>query len=197
VGIFFLGWIATRWPGGLVEEAFSGHNDFVQLYAGARLIGSPGLYSPEANLRVQRELIGLQSPSVLYSRLPFYAFLLKPLTAAPYHRAYIIFQIVNIACLVGTIGFFARRQLEIGVLAAYSVPALAAVLVGQDLGLVIFFYAAFYWLSERGQEFTAGLALSLCSLNSTFFRSRPSLCCCVKNGASCVALFWGRLSSSR
>src|ERR687890_2584960 len=62
------------------QRIVTGQVDFAQLYAGATLVGTGELYSVDANNAAIKRLTGVTMEGVTYSRLPFYAFLLQPLT---------------------------------------------------------------------------------------------------------------------
>jgi hypothetical protein len=151
------------------HQTAAGFTDFLSFYVGARLIGSPEMYSREANLRLQDEFAGAHSDPLVYARPPFYALLLRPFAALPYHAAYVLFQIFNLGCALAAIWLFARRMGKIAILASMSLPLITMILQGQDVGIVAFLYAVFYRLSERGRGFAAGLSLSLCLIKFHFF----------------------------
>ena len=81
------------------ERILTGRNDFSQLYVGAKLSGSGQLYDRSANIEQFKQTIGVTMEGVLYSRLPFYAFLLRPLAALPYMVAFALFAALNLADL--------------------------------------------------------------------------------------------------
>ena len=165
----FVALVLALWPSESRRDGFAGHNDFAAFYVGAKLAGSSDLYSSEANARVLARFVGMRSKAVRYLRLPFYALLLKPLAALPYRAAYLIFQALSLAALVGAVGLLARGDTAVLLLACMSMPMAATLLFGQDVGLVALAYAAFYRLSQQGRGFPAGLALSLCLLKFHLF----------------------------
>lgn len=146
------------------ERFLAGANDFAQLYAGATLIGTPGLYSVEANERVHRETLGGVMPSVYYSRLPFYAWMLRPLAGLPYRTAYWTFQAMSVACLVWFLWTFVRDRFDLAVFAFLYPPLVFTPFNGQDVSIVLALAAAGYLLMERERPFTAGLVWSLCAI---------------------------------
>lgn len=146
------------------DRFLSAANDFAQLYAGATLIGTPGLYSPEANQQVHRETVGYVIPSVYYSRLPFYAWMLKPLARLPYSAAYWVFQTLSAACLVWFLWTFVRSRLDLAIFAFLYPPLVFTLLNGQDVTLVLALAAGGYLLMERQRPFAAGLMWSLCAI---------------------------------
>src|SRR5258708_1079552 len=126
-GVALLAITVSITPAFPVRDASAGLNDFAAFYESAVLSGTPELYSAEAHLRVQ-ERLGLQFDALLNLRLPFYGFLLKPLTALPYFKAYLLFQTASLCAILAWVVIFARRTPEVAVLASVSVP-FAAVLV--------------------------------------------------------------------
>jgi hypothetical protein len=91
------------------DRTIRGQNDFVALYVGAKLVGSPELYSRPANEAMIKSILGATMQSVTYTRPPFYAALLKPLSFLPYHAAYAIFCAV---CLASILWFVVRFSKE-------------------------------------------------------------------------------------
>src|SRR5579871_5403286 len=82
------------------DRALRGQNDFVQLYTGAKLVGTPGLYSRATNLATVKSTLGFTMETVVYTRPPFYATLLRPLALLPYRTAYTVFSLLTLASLL-------------------------------------------------------------------------------------------------
>ena len=80
-------------------EILHGINDFENLYAGARLIGTPGQYDPAAYRDLQLAAAGHTNPSWLFTRLPAFALLLRPLGWLPYRAAYGVWQALSVGAL--------------------------------------------------------------------------------------------------
>lgn len=165
------------WGRPLRERALAGENDFLQLYAGARLVGTPGLYQPEASYRIEREVTGGHNyyPGIYYIRLPWYAWALKPLGALPYHTAYVIFQTGAIAAVAIFLLLYARQFPRLLVLAAMSPVLLVIVANGQDVGLAVALAAFSVWRtgSSASGDFARGLGLSLCTIKPHLFLLFP------------------------
>lgn len=150
-------------------RALKGQNDFLGLYSGAKLAGTAELFSDEAYHKLQTATANIWLPSVLYSRPPFYALLLKPLAALPYRAAYSVFEGLNLAALAIFLLRFARRDLALWAVGGASVPVITAFVNGQDVLLVVLAAAASLAAARRGRPFLAGLLLALCSVKFHMF----------------------------
>jgi len=155
------------------ERIFTGRNDFSQLYVGANLSGTGQLYNRAANIELFKKTIGVTMEGVLYSRLPFYAFLLRPLTTLPYLIAFWLFAAINLAIFVWFLFRFRFLAPDLPVLGAYSLPLAAAFVNGQDTPMLVGILGlAFLWMT-RGRDFAAGLLLALCSIKFHMFLLLP------------------------
>lgn len=146
------------------DRALHGLNDFMQLYAGATLAGSPDLYDIAANQRVALNATGMSLEGVNYTRPPFYAAFLRPLAHLPYRTAYWLFELVNFAALIGFVAFFRREVPELVLFVSLSLPAVMALLNGQDITLVVLLTGAAILLMRKDRDVAAGILLSLCSI---------------------------------
>jgi hypothetical protein len=153
----------------LIRSAAVGQNDFVQLYIGAELVGTSGLYDKTANQQWQARLTGSTSEAVLYTRLPFYALLLRQFLFLPYNTAYLTFQVFNLSCMAAFVWFFSREFPLLPLLACLSVALICTVLNGQDTAILVLAYSGFYLLSSRGKTVWAGLILSACLIKPHLF----------------------------
>lgn len=154
----------TVWAYPVHERALSGANDYLQLYAGSKLVGTPQLYSPEAAMQIHREAVGQAYSGVYYSRPPFYAFLLKPLSWMPYRAAYYTFQLLSLAAFLVFAALRVRGHADMLFLVCTSVPVIVNFTSGQDVSLVLCFASLALWAEKKGHSFLAGLLLSLCSI---------------------------------
>ena len=100
------------------DRFLAGQNDFVQLYAGSELSGTPRLFEPEASKEVHKRVLGVWLESVYYSRPPFYALFLRPLGMLPYKAAYWTFQSLNILAFLAFLKIWAPRCRELPVFAS-------------------------------------------------------------------------------
>jgi alpha-1,2-mannosyltransferase len=156
--------LLAGWGYMVKDRALHGINDFMQLYAGATLIGSPGLYDIAANQRVAVQATGIALEGVNYTRPPFYAVLLRPLAHLPYRVAYAVFEIVSLAALLVFIGWFYREIPELVLFVGLSLPAIGDLLNGQDISLVVLCLGGALLLMRKDRDFAAGVLLSLCSI---------------------------------
>jgi hypothetical protein len=157
------------------ERALKGQNDFVQLYAGARLAGTPDLYSRAANLAVIKSVQGFTMQTVVYTRPPFYAALLRPLAALPYRVAYALFSLLTLGSILWFVIRFSKECPSLPFFAAISIPLLTALCNGQDTPLLLAILGGSILLTRRKMEFLAGLVLSLCAIKFHLFLFLPVL----------------------
>lgn len=103
-----------------------------------------------------------------YLRLPSYAEALRPLTALPYTPA----RMVWIACLIlaalGCVWLFPLERNRLAIALAFSFPLADALMVGQDISLVLLIVLAACRLYADGREFLAGLIVSLLCIKITW-----------------------------
>lgn len=160
------------WGRPMQDRALVGENDFLQLYAGARLVGTPDLYNPQASYDIEKQVTRNRDyyPGIYYTRLPWYALVLKPLASLPYRAAYVIFQLVAISAVLAFLLLYARKFPNLLILAAMSPVLLVTVANGQDVGLAVAI-AAFSLL--LASEFTAGLLLAICTIKFHLFLLLP------------------------
>src|SRR5690349_1547649 len=104
------------------DRMLKGQNDFVAFYAGAKLVGTPDLYSRAANLATIQETLGFSMVGTTYLRPPFYAVILKPLAALPYRTAYAIFLGSLLVSVLWFVFRFSRECRELPFFAALGVP---------------------------------------------------------------------------
>ncbi len=168
-GLACIGWIVSAQAPGLIRDTLHGRNDFLGLYVGAKLAGTGGLYDAEANRQEQLSAVGGTSRNLLFVRPPFYGFLLKPLTLLPYRAAYWTFQFLCLAGFAAFLFLFGRKFPALLFLASISVPLLMTIRVGEDGGLLVMAYSAFFLLSSKDRPLSAGLALSLCLIKPHLF----------------------------
>jgi hypothetical protein len=146
------------------ERAVHGLNDFMQLYAGATLVGTPELYDIAANQRVTLQATGVALEGVNYTRPPFYAAFLRPLAYLPYQTAYVAFELVSLTALIAFVAMFRCEVPELVLFVGLSLPAVMALLNGQDITLVVFLMGAALLAMRQDRDVAAGVLFSLCAI---------------------------------
>jgi len=147
--------------------ARSGRTDFLSFYAGAKLVGTPDLYSVDHVHAIQREL---SNPNEVraYTRLPFYAVLLWPLGRLPYGMAHSLWQLLNVLALGGFIWLWSPRIIMASVCCLFF-PIWISFVVGQDTPVLLLIIALGASLLRRDRSFAAGLVFSLCLIKFHLF----------------------------
>ncbi len=157
------------------DMAFHAKNDFVTFYAGAKLAGTPELYSKTANVEAIRGLVG-QDLGVMYIRAPFYAAILKPMAWLPFLTAYAVFSLLSLSAYVWFTARFTRECSALPFLSAISIPFLADLSAGQDASFMLAILgAAILLMRRKNRDFAAGLVLSLCAFKFHLFLFVPLL----------------------
>jgi hypothetical protein len=135
VAVFFDGLAALRMDPGVLDQALRGGNDFLALYAGARLGRTPGFYNPERVREAQIKSAGMVGESLLFTRLPYCALFLKPLGMLPYKTAYWVWQIASVAALAGFLALWKATPPKLTeAFACCLAPALVSCPInGQDV----------------------------------------------------------------
>ena len=146
----------------LLPGAWTGRNDFLSLYAGARLSGTSDLYSREAVRQVQFDAVGERFPSLRFSRLPYYGLLLKPLAPLPYRAAYVVWLAWGAAVLAGFAALWPGGRSR-WIMTCWFLPAFEALFNGQDAAHLVLWIAIAALLVRRDRPFWAGVALALCA----------------------------------
>lgn len=155
------------------DRFFPGQNDFLQLYAGAKLSGTPDLYSPVAARRIHRESAGVELVGVYYSRPPFYAAMLRPLAMLPYRAAYWTFEGLSFLAFAVFLILFVPQCKELVLFSSLCFPLLSNFLNGQDVTLVLLLAAGSILAIRGGHGFLGGLLLSLCAIKGHLFVLTP------------------------
>lgn len=148
---------------------FAGVNDFMGIYAGARLVGSPEQFDTDAYIREQVRATGWSAPSILYTRLPVFAVFVRPLGALEYLRAYAIWQALSLAALAAFIVAWptSRRGLLLCA-SCWSFPLFAAFSGGQDIAFLLLILAI-VWRLHCSRPILAGINLALLMLKFHLF----------------------------
>lgn len=150
-----------------------GQNDFIQLYAGAKLSTNQMPYSIPLTVAIQRAELGGVMKGVYFSRLPFYAVVLRPLAAFPYRVAYTLYQVLSIAACVAAVWLLSRTVREMFYLSAWSFAIADSILNGQDTLFLFLFTTIFFVLVKEKKDLLAGLILGLCAIKPHLFVLMP------------------------
>ena len=152
-----------------------GQNDFMGMYAGARLAFTGNMYDIHENFNVQHEAAGWENPNLLAVRLPFDALLMWPWNRLPYLQAQHLWEIA----IVLTVALFCclwPYDRKIAALACcWSFPLLTVFANGQDVALLLVVIALALRHMKRGSETAAGLVFSLCAVKFHLFLLVPLL----------------------
>lgn len=151
------------------ERALKGQNDFASFYVGGKLAATGDLYSREANQRAIQDVLGFPMVGTTFVRPPYYAVLLRPLSALPYRAAYLIFVLAIVASILAFVIYFSRECPSLPFYAAFGIPFIVPLCNGQDTPFLLIFIAATIILLRRNMDFAAGAVFALCSLKPHLF----------------------------
>ncbi len=171
-GILFLSlWFPSLslWNPASRPRILGGVNDFMGIYAGGRLAGTPEQFNAEAYIREQVRATGWAAPSILYTRPPAFAVLLRPLGRLDYPRAYVVWQTLSIAAFAGFLILWPAPDRALLLCAVcWSFPVLANFVSGQDIGFLALFLAI-AWRLGPSRPIVAGAVLGLATLKFHLF----------------------------
>lgn len=136
-------------------------NDGGTFYVGAKLLGTPKLYDIKANLDMQQTYTQEHNEGLIYVRPPYVAWLWKPLSMLPYWRAQTVWRVLCAFALVATIFLFPAPRRMTLIALAISLPAVHAIIFGQDLTILLLCIAVSLLLLQRKSDLWAGIVLSL------------------------------------
>jgi hypothetical protein len=72
--------------------------------------------------KVQAEVASVVSDSILYSRLPFYSVLLRPLAWLPYRTAYYTFEVISFLAVIFFVWMFLPGCRQLVFYVSLSIP---------------------------------------------------------------------------
>lgn len=151
-----------------------GVTDFISFYTGGRLIGTPDLYNPARMLEVQNQTAGWSSANRPFSRLPYFATLMWPLTRLAYLHAYYVWQTLSIGAAVLFAWLWPATGRRLAAIACcWSLPLFSAFAQGQDIAFVLAAIGGTLWFMRKGSPFAAGLVLALCAAKFHIFLLVP------------------------
>jgi Glycosyltransferase family 87 len=155
------------------ERVLKGQNDFVAFYTGAKLVGTPALYSRTANIATIKGILGFALDGTTFIRPPFYAAILKPLAAFSYPVAYGIFFLGTLSSALWFVIRFSKECAELPFFAALGIPVLTPLCNGQDTPFLLAALGASILLLRRNRDFWAGVVFSLCAIKFHLFLFVP------------------------
>lgn len=152
-------WTLTHLP----PDAICG-NDFPPLYAGGRLVGTPGLYSPAVNQRLMQQVVGCSTEAGLcFMRPPFVAAMVRPFARLALGPAMIAWGIASLAALMAFLWLWPAPRPLAAALVCWALPVSAVFTQGQDVMFLLVWIGVGATLLVRGEEFAAGMVLALCA----------------------------------
>lgn len=146
----------------------AGANDFPIFYSNAQMVSegrAAGLYDYDAENRFIHRVSKVMRPP--NNHLPYELLLFVPLTYLPFGTACIVWVVLGFGMLTGVAFFMKDMQgngpgfiLAFLVILAFF-PIWYCLLQGQDSILLLFLFAASFWLWRRGHDGLAGFVLAL------------------------------------
>jgi len=146
--------------------------DFVNFYVGASIVRSgdgPKLYERQTQDAAFKSIVGHAS-NQYFLHPPFEAAAFAPMTRLSLEQAFILWTLINVGLLgllplilMHCIPLIAERP-YLGLLGFCFLPALTAIVLGQDSVLLLFVIALSYFLIQTQKDLAAGLVLSLATI---------------------------------
>jgi alpha-1,2-mannosyltransferase len=144
-------------------------NDFINVYVSGKLACTGNLFSVPAMLEWHKTILGGTMPNSLSLRPPYYALAVAPLARLPYQTAYAVFLGLDVLAILGFVLLMRKRSPAIALTCSLCLPLLLGLGNGQDVPILIFLFALSIHFLDRGEDFIAGMVLSLCSFKGQFF----------------------------
>jgi hypothetical protein len=158
------------------EPIRSARNDFIPLYVAAKLAGTGRLYDSQAYYAFMIQRFEALHASLRFTRLPFYAALLWPLSFLSYETAYLAWWLIRLAALAAFLALWKIPSRRDAILfTVLSLPVFASLAAGQDTIFLLLFIALAFRLRESGNDLLAGAVLSLCAIKFHLFVLLPLL----------------------
>jgi len=138
-------------------------NDYVGIYAAAKLAGSGHLFDFGLIRRVEAPYQREPHP-LPFIRLPIYALVWKPLTWFPFQTGRLLWMLLNLAAMIAAALLWPTRSLWAKAFVLCSYPFVYNLVLGQDTAFFLFFAVVACRLLEKGRDRVAGLLISLCAI---------------------------------
>jgi arabinofuranan 3-O-arabinosyltransferase len=156
----------------LTDRARVETTDFVNFYVGASIVhagNGANLYQREIQDVAFRSILGHTSTQY-FLHPAFEAAAFAPMTMLNLEQAFILWTLINVA-LLGLLPLILMHCIPLvgerpylGLLGFCFLPALTAVVLGQDSVLLLFVISSSYLLIRKEKEVAAGLMLSLATI---------------------------------
>ena len=159
----------------LRERVWRGYPDFTAFHTGGMILRQglgPQLYDVRTQYRVQQEFIGSMESRrgpLPYNHPPFEALIFVPLTFLPYRIAFVLWDFLNVAALLGAVVILRRHleplrslpvwKLALSLLAFF--PIFVCLLQGQDSILLLLLCSLAYGALKNDRDVLAGGWLAL------------------------------------
>ena len=150
-------------------------DDFTGFLIGAKLLGTAKLYAVQANLELQKQLVGSTEPRLIFVRLPFVAFAMKPFLFLPYGFAVFLWRGLLATALLAFIVMSKHHARHVGLAVCWSIPAAASLAISNDAPLILLFIGLSLACRAKGWHFAAGTVLGLCLAKFHFLIFLPLL----------------------
>ena len=150
-------------------------SDFAGFLVGVKLLGTARIYDVVANLACQKALVGESNPGVIFVRLPFWAFAMKPFLQLPYDHALFLWRVLLGAILITCAAISGQNRRYFFLALSWSVAAAGSVHTGNDAPVVLFFMLISLTFWRKECPVLAGAALGLCLAKFHFLIFLPLL----------------------
>ncbi len=140
-------------------------DDFGPFYRAAGLVSAHRSVYADPFSSPERATEGRFLP---YLRIPSYAAALTPLAALPYETARRVWIAVLVIAVFGCVWLYPFERNRLAIALAFSFPLANALIVGQDISLVLLIVFGAIRIFSADREFLAGLVASLLCIKITF-----------------------------
>jgi hypothetical protein len=172
--IALIGLAARLWTLTHLDPAGICFHDFPPLYASAKLLGTPDLYSADAYQRLVRQYAGCANEAQVSSlRPPFVAVGVWPFAQLSLRDAMLAWELASAAALIVFLWFWPAPKIFAAAIACWALPVSGVISFGQDDLFLLLWVAIAAALLSRGRPFTAGMVLALCSAKPHLFLLLP------------------------
>jgi hypothetical protein len=149
--------------------------DFTGFLIGAKLLGTPAIDEVSANLALQKAMTGMTQPGIIFVRMPFWAFAIKPFLHLAYRNALFLWRAIMIICLVACAPLYSPSRRLFALALCSSVTTGACVATGNDVPLILLFLVLSLSCWRTNRHLLAGIFLGLCLAKFNFLIFLPLL----------------------